>query len=274
MLNRIWFWLLVIGVGYGLAKGTAQSVFGPASEWGWVQAAGLDDPPAGDPPLDAEALAAQQLPVNDSPLAPLQDAGKELTEAALEGATVSVEICLGLIGVMALWLGMLAVARDAGMVDGLAWLLRPVMRWLFPDVPDGHPAQGSILMNMSANMLGLDNAATPFGLQAMRDLQTLNPHKETATNAMATFLAINTSSVTLIPSTIIALRVTQGSENPASPLFGMLLATIASTIVAIFTVRFLSRLPQFAAPPADEPAGDDSAEGDASQAASNEGEDA
>ena len=100
--------------------------------------------------------------------------GKDINAATIDAATTSVEICIGLIGIMALWLGLLQIAQDSGMVAALARLLRPLMHWLFPDVPDGHPAQGAILMNLSANMLGLDNAATPLGLKAMEELQTLN----------------------------------------------------------------------------------------------------
>ena len=111
--------------------------------------------------------------------------GKRLNAAVLDAAKTSVEICIGLIGIMALWLGLLNVAKDAGLIDAFARLLRPLMRWLFPEVPDGHPAQGAMLMNLSANMLGLDNAATPMGLKAMDELQTLNPVKDTATNSMA-----------------------------------------------------------------------------------------
>ena len=129
--------------------------------------------------------------------------GKRLNDATLDAAKTAVDICIGLIGIMALWLGLMNIAKDAGLVDAFARLLRPLMRWLFPGIPDGHPAQGAMLMNLSANMLGLDNAATPMGLKAMDELQTLNPVKDTATNSMAMFLAINNSSVTLIPFTII-----------------------------------------------------------------------
>jgi len=166
----------------------------------------------------------------------------------LQAAKLAVEICLGLIGVMVLWLGMLNVAKDAGLVDALARALAPLMRWLFPDVPDGHPANGAMIMNISANMLGLDNAATPFGLKAMKELQTLNPTNDTATDAMATFLAINTSNVTLLPISIIALRVASGSEQPARPIMGMFLATLVSTIVAVVAVRYLARRPAYAFP--------------------------
>ena len=132
---------------------------------------------------------------------------------------------------MSAMLGLLNVAKDAGLVDAFARLLRPLMRWLFPELPDGHPAQGAMLMNLSANMLGLDNAATPLGLKAMRELQDLNPVKDTATNSMAMFLAINTSSIVLIPFTIIGYRALSGSKNPAEPIAGTLLAVAGAGIL-------------------------------------------
>jgi spore maturation protein A len=147
---------------------------------------------------------------------------------------------------MALWLGLMKIAEESGMVGAFARLMKPFMRWLFPEVPDGHPAQGAILMNLSANMLGLDNAATPLGLKAMEELQTLNPHKDTATNPMAMFLAINTSSVTLIPFTLIGYRVIKGSSDPAGPLGAIILSTTLGTLVAIFVTKLLSKSPRYA----------------------------
>src|SRR6185295_13790505 len=138
-------------------------------------------------------------------------------------AKTSVEICIGLIGIMALWLGLLNIAKDAGLIAAFARIMRPLMRWLFPEVPDGHPAQGAMLMNFSANMIGLDNAATPMGLKAMEELQTLNPVKDTATNSMAQFLAINCGSITLIPFTIISFRYLSGSKDPAGIILGTLI---------------------------------------------------
>lgn len=225
MLNRIWFWLLLIGILYAPAKAMLRMAMGQ----------------------EPVAVAA----VEGEPVEPVTIAGlgEQVTESAIDGANVAVDLCISLIAIMVLWLGLMQVAKDAGLVDAIAWLLRPLMRWLFPEVPDGHPAQGAILMNVSANVLGLDNAATPMGLQAMRELQELNEDKETATNSMATFLAINTSSVTLVPFSVIGLRVAAGSDNPAAPVFGMILATLVSTVVAVFVVRALQRLPMFAAPP-------------------------
>ncbi len=239
MLNKIWFWLLLVGILYGLGKGTVRTI--------WP-----DLLPASQVIVESEPLQDNASASNSSTEAgaaePLVQASKNLNNAAFDAATSSVEICIGLIGAMALWLGLLKVAQDAGLVDAIARGLSPLMRWLFPGVPDGHPAQGAILMNMSANMLGLDNAATPMGLKAMRELQSLNPTDDTATNDMAMFMAINTSSVTLIPFTIIAYRVSKHSENATKPLFGMIVATSISTIAAIIAVRWLSRWRAFAMP--------------------------
>ena len=141
------------------------------------------------------------------------DRWKEVTDGAFDGAETAVTIALGLIGVMALWLGVMRLAERAGLVQKLARALRPIMRRLFPDVPAEHPAMGAMLMNMAANMLGLGNAATPLGLRAMRDLESLNPHPGTATNSMCTFLAINTASVQLIPTTAIAIWSQQDRQG-------------------------------------------------------------
>jgi len=170
---------------------------------------------------------------------------KEVTDGAFEGAKTAVTIALGLIGIMALWLGVMRLAERAGLIQKLARALRPVMVRLFPGVPNDHPAMGSMLMNMAANMLGLGNAATPLGLRAMRDLETLNPHPGTATNAMCTFLAINTSSVQLIPTTAIAILVAAGSTNPTAIVGTSLLATLCAATVAIVTVKLLEKLPWF-----------------------------
>jgi spore maturation protein SpmA len=170
---------------------------------------------------------------------------KEVTDGAFEGAKTAVTIALGLIGIMALWLGVMRLAERAGLIQKLARALRPVMVRLFPGVPNDHPAMGSMLMNMAANMLGLGNAATPLGLRAMRDLETLNPNPGTATNAMCTFLAINTSSVQLIPTTAIAILVAAGSTNPTAIVGTSLLATLCAATVAIVTVKLLEKLPWF-----------------------------
>ena len=176
---------------------------------------------------------------------------KEVTDGAFDGAKTAVTIALGLIGVMALWLGVMRLAEKAGLIQRLARGLRPVMRRLFPDVPSEHPAMGAMLMNMAANMLGLGNAATPLGLRAMRDLETLNPHPGAATNAMCTFLAINTSSVQLIPTTAIAILVAAGSTNPTAIVGTSFLATLCAATVAITTVKLLEKLPFFRVKPSE-----------------------
>ena len=131
-----------------------------------------------------------------------------VTDAAIDMSKTAVEIAIGLIGIMALWLGIMKIAEESGLIKIIAQIIRPVTIRLFPDVPKDHPAIGSIVLNMAANMLGLGNAATPLGLKAMEELQELNPNKETATNAMCTFLAINTSSVQFIlPATVVALML-------------------------------------------------------------------
>ena len=177
---------------------------------------------------------------------------KDVTEGAFDGAKTAVTIALGLIGIMALWLGVMRLAERAGLVQRIARGLRPIMRRLFPDVPPEHPAMGSMVMNMSANMLGLGNAATPLGLRAMRDLESLNPRPGVATNAMCTFLAINTSSVQLIPATAIAILVASGSTRPTAIVGTSLLATLCAASVAIISVKLLEKLPAFRIPPSNQ----------------------
>ena len=164
-----------------------------------------------------------------------------VASAALDSAKVAVELALGLIGVMALWLGLMNIAEKAGAVKLIARWLRPVLKRIFPEIPADHPALGSMLANIAANMLGLGNSATALGLKAMQDLQELNADKESASNSMATFLAINTSSVTLIPATVIAIRVSAGSTAPTEIIGPVLVATGVSTTVAIIAARFLQR---------------------------------
>ncbi len=174
----------------------------------------------------------------------------DVTNGAFEMAKTSVTIAIGLIGIMALWLGVMRLAERSGLVKILARLLRPLMTRLFPDVPPEHPAMGSMLMNIAANMLGLANAATPLGLRAMKDLERLNPRPGTATNAMCTFLAVNTSSVQLVPATAIAILAAEGSRNPTAIVGTALVATLCSTIAGVGSVKFLERLPWFRLAPA------------------------
>ena len=174
---------------------------------------------------------------------------KDVTNSALDYAGTAVNISLGLIGIMALWLGIMKVAEEAGLIKIIANLLKPVTKRLFPDVPVDHPAMGSMIMNISANMLGLGNAATPFGLKAMEELEEINPEKGTATNAMCTFLAINTAGMTLIPATAIAIRAAAGSSEPAiiigTSLFGSACATIAGVTAAKLFEKFPIRKGEF-----------------------------
>ncbi len=169
----------------------------------------------------------------------------EVTNAAIENAQTGVDLSLGLIGVMALWLGLMKIAEDAGIVEKLAKALRPVTIRLFPDVPPEHPAMGAMIMNIAANILGLGNAATPLGLKAMQELQELNEDKDTATNAMVTFLAINTSSVTLIPASTIGILAAAGSTNPTEIIGPTIIATTVSTVVAVIAAKAFEKLPKY-----------------------------
>jgi spore maturation protein SpmA len=160
-----------------------------------------------------------------------------MTDGAIQGANAAVTVSLGLIGVMALWLGVLRLAEQAGLVTTLARILQPFLGRLFPEVPPGHPALGSMVLNITANALGLTNAATPMGLRAMKDLQRLNPNPDSATNAMCTFLAINTGSVQLIPVTAIAVLAANGSKNPTWIVGTTLLATVCSSLTGLLVVK-------------------------------------
>ncbi|MCB1857154.1 MAG: spore maturation protein [Gammaproteobacteria bacterium] len=156
-----------------------------------------------------------------------------LSKAMVDSASGAVELALGLVGVMALFLGLMKIAEKGGLLTILARLIRPLMVRLFPEVPADHPAMGAMILNFSANILGLGNAATPFGIKAMQELNRLNPRQGTATDSMVLFLAINTSSITLLPTGVIALRAAAGSANPAGILPTTLFATVCSTVVAI-----------------------------------------
>ena len=167
---------------------------------------------------------------------------KKVTNETIDIAGVAVKIALGLIGIMALWLGVMKVAEDAGLIAKLANMIKPITKKLFPEIPSDHPAIGAMLMNISANMLGLGNAATPFGLKAMDELDKLNPEKGTATNAMVTFLAINTAGLTLVPATAIAVRAAQGSADPTiiigTSIFGASCATVTGIVAAKLFEKF------------------------------------
>lgn len=174
----------------------------------------------------------------------------EVAQAITSAAKIGFELALGLAGIMALWLGIMNIASESGLINHLARALQPIMRRLFPDIPVEHPAMGAMVLNISANMLGLANAATPFGLAAMKELQRLNPHVHTASNAMCMFLAINTSSVQLIPATAIAFLAANGSSDPTSIIASSLIATSISTLVAIIAVKQFEKLPRYRLPEA------------------------
>ena len=166
----------------------------------------------------------------------------QVTDAAITMSKTSVEIAIGLIGIMALWLGTMKIAEDSGLIQIIAKSLRPITIRLFPDVPSDHPAIGSIVLNMAANMLGLGNAATPLGLKAMKELQELNEHKDTATDAMCTFLAINTSSVQIIlPATVVGLMGAAANQI----FITTIIATGLSTVAAIISVKVLAKMKRF-----------------------------
>ncbi len=165
-----------------------------------------------------------------------------LSAGLVDAVTGAVPLALGLVGVMALFLGLMKVAEAGGMLNAVARLLEPPMRRLFPEVPAGHPAMGAMVMNLAANLLGLGNAATPFGIRAMEHLESLNRDKGTATNAQVLFLGINTAGLTLLPTNVIALRAATGSAEPAAIVAPTLIATIAATIVAVLAARGLQGL--------------------------------
>ncbi|MCC6336068.1 MAG: spore maturation protein [Myxococcales bacterium] len=169
-----------------------------------------------------------------------------LTEASVTSAKAAVELSISLVGQMALWLGFVGVLKQAGLMAGLARLLKPLMTRLFPDVPPEHPAMGAMIMNIVSNLLGLGNAATPFGLKAMLELDSLNQKKGVATNAMVTFLAINTAGLTLLPLNVIALRATAGSVDPAGIILPTILATLFTTTCAVLAAKLLQGRQAFA----------------------------
>jgi spore maturation protein A len=175
----------------------------------------------------------------------------QVTDALFNSSKTAVDLAIGLIGLMALWLGLMKLAEESGLVNVIAKVVRPIMVRLFPEIPRDHPAMGAMIMNIAANMLGLGNAATPLGLKAMQELQKLNEKAETATNAMVTFLAINTSSVTIIPATVIGIRVSAGSGNPAEIIGTAIFATGCSTVVAISAAKLFSKLPRYRVKPED-----------------------
>ena len=167
---------------------------------------------------------------------------QRMVTALFEMAGLSVELAIGLIGLMALWLGIVAVGEASGLVAGLARLLSPLFTRLMPEVPTGHPAISSMTLNLAANILGLDNAATPLGIKAMKDLQALNPTPAVATNAQILFLVLNTSAVTLFPVTILLYRAQLGAPDPAAVFIPILIATSCSTLAGLLVTAWVQRI--------------------------------
>jgi spore maturation protein A len=162
----------------------------------------------------------------------------EVNEAIFKGAKEAVTLCIGLISVLVFWLGMMKIAEDSGLLNKLTSLFKPIVKRIFPEVPTNHPALGYILSNMMANMFGLGNAATPLGIKAMEQLKELNGGRNEASRSMVTFLALNTASVTLVPTTVIAIRMNYGSVSPTEIVGPTLVTTILSAIAAILIDRF------------------------------------
>jgi spore maturation protein A len=172
-------------------------------------------------------------------VAAIKGTAGQVTTGAVESATTAVQIAIGLVGIMTLWLGMMRVAEAAGLVTIVGRALRPLLRWMFPEVPADHPAAGALVVALAANMLGLNNAATPLGIKAMEELQALNSDKDSATNAMVTFMAVTTSGVQLIPATMIGVLAAAGATNPTAIIGTSLVATFIGTLAAVITARLL-----------------------------------
>jgi len=170
---------------------------------------------------------------------------EDVTKSAIDSAGNAVVIAIGLVGIMALWLGIVKIAEDSGLMKLVAKALAPILRKLFPDVPDGHPAMGSMTMNIAANMLGLSNAATPLGLKAMEDLEKLNKNPGVATNAMCTFLTVNTAGFQFIPATMIAVLASSGSKDPTVIIGTTLVAGFTAVVTGVTVVKILEKLPLF-----------------------------
>ncbi len=164
----------------------------------------------------------------------------DVTKAAMDSSQTAITVCIGLLGVMCLWTGLMKIAEKSGLIRIIGRAVRPVLRFLFPEIPKDHPALGAIVMNLVANFLGLGNAATPLGLKAMKELQSINKDKKTATNAMCMFLVLNTAAIQLIPANIIALRTSEGSKKPAEIIVCIWIASVCATIMGIIAVKLLS----------------------------------
>ncbi len=190
-------------------------------------------------PLDELKIKKRNL-VYNTPFEPFSHL-KRVTQKVVDYSKIAVNLAIGLIGIMALWLGLMKIAEEAGAIQFLAKKMAPIMKIIFPDVPPESPAMGAMLMNISANILGLGNAATPLGLKAMEELQKLNKNKKVASNAMCTFLVINTSGFALIPATVIGIRTAAGSNDPFGIILPVMIASGTATIVGLIAVKILQR---------------------------------
>lgn len=236
MLNHIWAFLVVVGVLVGFSSAIRDTAVGVP-----VQQAGPDG---------TTITVYQKYNTGLKKAEALAAAGNKITQAAVNSVSFryadpatgiekqgAVGLAIDYIGIMALWLGFMKIAEASGLIQLLARAIRPLFRFVFPTVPVEHPAAGAMLMNIAANMLGLDNAATPLGIKAMKELQELNRDKETASNAMCMFLAQNVSSLMLLPASIIGLRAASGSKAPTAFMVPMLIATGCGHIVAFLVAR-------------------------------------
>ncbi len=165
---------------------------------------------------------------------------EEITEAVLQSGQRAVELCLGLLGIMCLWTGIMRIAEKSGIVKGIAAVMSRALRALFPELPKGHKALTSIVMNLSANFLGLGNAATPLGLKAMKEMEELNPNKGIATNSMCMFIVMNTAAIQLIPTTVIAVRAAAGSQAPADIVGAVWITSLCSFSVAVISAKLFA----------------------------------
>ncbi|MEN0659971.1 nucleoside recognition domain-containing protein [Caldifermentibacillus hisashii] len=163
----------------------------------------------------------------------------EVNKAIFQGAGEAVTLCIGFISILVFWLGLMRIAQASGLLDKLANVFRPIIKKIFPDIPDVHPVMGYILSNMIANMFGLGNAATPLGIKAMEELKELNGGKSEASRSMITFLVINTASITIIPTTVLSIRMNYDSASPAEIVLPTIIASVFATVCAIFIDRFM-----------------------------------
>ena len=213
MLNHIWLWMIILSI--LIAGGTDM----------FQELTTTKTTPTGSEEVQRNLNEDTKL--------------GQVTSAAIDAAGLSVKIAIGLIGVMALWLGIMKVAEEAGVIKIIARIVRPITRRLFPSIPEDHPAIGAMVMNIAANNLGLSNAATPLGLKAMEELDKINPEKGKASDDMITFLVLNTSAITIVPATAIAIRASLGSVNPQKIVIPAIIAASMATLVGVTTVKLI-----------------------------------